>query len=271
MEKINRRTWRGWETLHWYAKFEGYLDPGERACFEKVAPEVVRRPALDLGVGGGRTAALLLALTPDYVGLDYTPQMVAICRRKFPGVRFEEGDARDLSRFATASFQLVTFSYNGIDAVDGEGRERVLREAWRVLRPDGLLFFSTLNLHGPDFRAPLKSDRVIVPTWNPLRFGLRVGRYVVAIVVGHHRRVTARRFEVRERDHAVLVHPAHDFGVLLYATSLSKLRAQLAAHGYAPDPEIIGARSGKPVRTERAVEEPYFHVIARKPRHGPWD
>ena len=45
------------------------------------------------------------------------------------------------------------FSNNGIDAVDHEGRERILAEARRVLEPGGTFYYSTLNKDGPLFGA----------------------------------------------------------------------------------------------------------------------
>ena len=50
--------------------FEKYVAPGGEV--------------LDLGVGGGRTTAFLSSRAGAYVGLDYAPTMVKICRLKFP-------------------------------------------------------------------------------------------------------------------------------------------------------------------------------------------
>ena len=55
-------------------------------------------------------------------------------------------DARNLSSLADAAFALVVFSRNGIDGVAYEDRARVLNEFNRVLRPGGLLAYSTHNL-----------------------------------------------------------------------------------------------------------------------------
>jgi SAM-dependent methyltransferase len=265
MEGLNRRTWRAFEVLRWYRRLEGHLDKGERLCFEKLRAELRGQPVLDLGVGGGRTTRLLLPLSGDYVGLDQTPQMVRICRRKFPGVRIEQGDARDLSRFADTNFQVVVFSFNGLDLVHDAGRERILHEAYRVLRPGGAFYFSTINRDGPDFRGPRRSARTIVPTPNPFRLGLRVTRWVVGRLRARFHLARYRRFEEHREGHSILLHEAHDFGLLVYATSLEELRAQLLAAGFEPKVDIVGASSGDPVLNGHVADEPYLHVIARKP------
>jgi SAM-dependent methyltransferase len=263
MEALNRRTWRTFEVLRWYRKFEGHLDAGERVCFERISDQARGQPVLDLGVGGGRTTALLLQLTSDYVGLDYTPQMVRMCQRKYSGVRIEDGDARDLSRFPESSFQLVVFSFNGLDLVHDEGRQQVLGEVHRVLRGGGAFYFSTINRDGPDFRGPPKSERTIIPTANPVRLAKRAAFWLLGRVRGRFRLARYRRFEEHREGHSVLLHKANDFGILVYATSIAELRAQLTFAGFA-EIDIVGATSGRRVLSGQGEDEPYFHVIARK-------
>jgi SAM-dependent methyltransferase len=264
MEALNRRAWSAFEVLRWYRRFEGNLDAGERICFERLQAELRDQPLLDLGVGGGRTTRLLLPLTTDYVGLDYTIQMVRICRRKFPGVRIEHGDARDLSRFGDRSFQTVVFSFNGLDLVHDEGRDRILREAYRVLRPGGTFYFSTINRDGPDFRGPRRAERTFVPTLNPLKLAVRAARWTVGRVRGRVHLARYSRFEEHREGHSILLHQAYDFGMLVYATSLAELRAQLHRTGFAPEVAIVGAKSGAQVLNGHAADESYLHVLARK-------
>jgi ubiquinone/menaquinone biosynthesis C-methylase UbiE len=112
--------------------FETYLHPG--------------MAILDLGVGGGRTAYPLSQIASNYVGIDYSEEMIRVCKRKFPHLQFEVTDAADLSRFADASFDSVVFSYNGLDnLVPDEKRQQCLRECYRVLRKGGVFIFSSHN------------------------------------------------------------------------------------------------------------------------------
>ena len=265
MERLNRAAWRDDEALRWYANAEGFLDPGERIAFHELLADVEGQPVLDLGVGGGRTTAHLLPHTSDYLGLDYTPQMVATCRRKFPGAHFEVADARDLSALPSNSFQLVVFSYNGIDSVDLAGRKQVLAEAFRVLKPGGAFFFSTFNRNGPGFTGEFRLNHTVNLTWRPLRLVRRAARFVIATAVGYVRRAANLEFEERERDHGILLHSAHDFGVLVFATTALHLEHQLGEAGFAQNPRVFGSRSGFETHGEFDADDVYVHVIARKP------
>ncbi len=262
MERLNRQAWRSREAVRWYAQSEGFIDPGEELAFERVMADARDKPVLDLGIGGGRTTGHLLALTKNYVGVDYTPEMVEACRRRFAGVHFELADARELSRFATASFQLVLFSYNGIDAVDLAGRKQVMAEACRVLRPGGAFFFSTFNRNGPDFEGRHLS-RSVDFTWNPLRLAARSFRFVVFNTVAAMRRLRYRRFEQNQAGHGILLHGAHD-GLLVYAATASETRQQLAEAGFTGPVEVIGGQHREVLEGEFAKDEAHVHVIARK-------
>jgi SAM-dependent methyltransferase len=135
-----------------------YLTPCERLLFDAYL-----RPGmaiLDLGVGGGRTTAYLSSIAARYVGVDYAPEMVAVCRKKFPQLEFETESASDLSRFATSSFDAVVMAFNAIDyVIPDETRFRALREIRRVLKPEGTLVFSSHNPRATWMRA----------SWNPQR------------------------------------------------------------------------------------------------------
>src|SRR5437763_5901671 len=149
LDSVNRPTWARPATVRIYERMCGWTDPGEQAAVEHVAQEMGGRPVLDIGVGGGRTTELLLPISRDYIGVDYTPEMVQACRARHPGVRIEQMDARDLHAFTDGQFALVVFSFNGIDAVDMADRVQVLREVRRVLQPGGIFLFSTHNQSGP--------------------------------------------------------------------------------------------------------------------------
>ena len=150
VDETNRPLWSG--VADEYA-IEGWGDPGEPLALILAADGARGRPVLDLGVGGGRTTALLRLVSSVYVGIDYTPELVDMCRRRHPGTDIRLGDARHLPDVADGSQGLVVFSNNGIDAVDHDGRGRILSEAHRVLGADGVLCYSTLNKDGPLFGA----------------------------------------------------------------------------------------------------------------------
>jgi ubiquinone/menaquinone biosynthesis C-methylase UbiE len=157
-ETLNLQTYRVPEVASHYAALN-YLTPCEQLLFRNyIQPGM---DVLDLGVGGGRTTAYLSRIASRYVGVDYSEAMVRACRRKFPNLDFMLADASDLSAFADASFDAIVFSFNGLDCVvPDEKRLRCLHECWRVLRPTGVLVFSSHNPRSILFRADWDRGRL---------------------------------------------------------------------------------------------------------------
>ncbi|MFV0309495.1 MAG: class I SAM-dependent methyltransferase [Desertimonas sp.] len=133
------------------------------------------RRVLDIGVGAGRTTPVLAADAASYVGLDISATMVDACRARFPGHRFEVGDASDLARFDDASFDAVVFSFNGIDHLHPRTRRAMcLAEMRRVVAPDGVVIFSSHRPFG--LLAPTGRLRGVAPRLMVARLGRAVRR-----------------------------------------------------------------------------------------------
>lgn len=131
---------------------EGYrartdLFPGEQPFLRDLQGRRARR-LLDVGVGAGRTTLHFAPFADEYAGIDISPAMVEACRARFPHLPFEVADVRDLSRFADGAFDVVLFSFNGIDTVGGDAaRQRAFAELRRLCPNGGRLFFSSKNLN----------------------------------------------------------------------------------------------------------------------------
>jgi SAM-dependent methyltransferase len=162
----NRRIYSAPEVAAHYAALE-YLTPCERFLFDRyITPQMA---ILDVGVGGGRTTPYLSKDASSYVGVDYSEEMVRICRNKFPQLRFLVADASDLSEFRDASFDVVVMSFNTLDyLLPDEKRQRCLRECRRVLRDEGRLIFSS---HNP-------RSILVRPAWSRARLRALAGRFV---------------------------------------------------------------------------------------------
>lgn len=117
----------------------------EQALLEELGPELSRMEMLDLGVGAGRTAWHFAPHVKTYLGLDYARTMIERCQHDLPGYRFIVGDASALDFAPDNSYDFVLFSYNGIDHLELPDRDRALAEMKRVLRPGGLMVFSSHN------------------------------------------------------------------------------------------------------------------------------
>lgn len=148
------------QSVDYYARIEG-ISACERSAFDKCLHP--GDAVLDVGVGGGRTTAYLAPKARHYVAVDYCEAMVVAARAKYPQLEFHCADACDLSFLADGSFDVVVFSYNGIDNIPSvAARLACLREVARVLKPRGHFVFSSHNAHMTGF-WPVNSQYSEVP------------------------------------------------------------------------------------------------------------
>lgn len=232
---------------------------------QRLASEVQGQPILDIGVGGGRTTEFLCALTTDYLGIDYLGELVAAARRRFPRVRFEQMDARDLSPLGSESFAAVTFSFNGIDGMSHADRARAFSEIHRVLRPGGWFAYSTMNLAYP------------LPSWRP--HPLRIVRHPLASAKAAGDAALLWR-DGRRLRHATeagegwgtMVRRAYGHPVLWHRVTVEEAIRELCKAGFDAEIEIFTS-SGIRIARDRGAsassmlhpESGDLHILARRP------
>lgn len=245
-----------------YAR-QSALQPAEAAILGRYRGELSGGRILDLGVGGGRTTPFLIELGADYVGVDYSPAMVDLCRQRFPGARFELRDARDLSCFADRSFDFVLFSYNGIDAVGHQDRLKILSEVRRVLKEGALFVLSSHNRNFPIPRPWALRHLAINPLAHPIGFLRRAAAYPVGIA--NYLR-NARRSEVRD-EYCVLVDSAYRYSLVHYHITLAAQVRQLERLGFC-DIHAVGV-DGRSLALDAsdAVPDPWIQYVCRRPGH----
>lgn len=128
---------------------------------------------LDLGVGGGRTTAILAPLARNYLGVDYSEKMIEVARQKFPQYAFAVMDAADMASLASESFDVVLFSFNGLGfPYPSHRRRQCIHECHRLLRQGGMFIFS---LHDADrlFLRPARKSRSLIGTLKAFLGALR--------------------------------------------------------------------------------------------------
>jgi SAM-dependent methyltransferase len=125
------------------------------------------RRALDLACGTGAATLALAAAGAECVGVDRSPQMLAIARarardRQLP-VRFVEADIRDLGVALSpppAPFDLVTCLYDSLNYLTDDGDLALVFAAVApLLRPGGRLIFDLNTEH--EFLTWDESDQVV--------------------------------------------------------------------------------------------------------------
>lgn len=157
----------------------------ERGDFDPFAPRGWRtiarryremaRPAaairlLDVGCGTGQSRQIYDQAGVEYHGIDLSFEALTVARGKGRRGAWQQADACCLP-FADASFDVVAFS-SVLHHIPE--RHTALREAWRVLRPDGSVFAFDPNLRHPAMalfrwpRSPLYIAEGVSPNESPL-------------------------------------------------------------------------------------------------------
>jgi SAM-dependent methyltransferase len=254
-----------------FGRETGFLNAGERAAFLRVAAESRGAAILDVGVGPGRTTALLLLLSDDYVAVDYSESMIAEFARNYPDVRRECLDARDLSHFRAGQFGLIVFSNNAIDAVSHEDRQVILSEFARLLAPGGLIVFSTMSKLGPWYgERPFQFRRPTMPfRMSPRIVLIAIGRRLLNPMAAWRSLRNwwiGRRLMEDHEEWAVGPFAPHDFGLVIHFTTLPDLAVLLSAAGLRT--QAIYDDQGRPIALDddgRGVGN--FTVVASRDQH----
>jgi ubiquinone/menaquinone biosynthesis C-methylase UbiE len=186
---------------------------------------------LDVGVGVGRTTWVFASIVQAYTGMDLVPEMIEICRKGFgetPTKKFSVGNANDLSVFPDSSFDVVLFSYNGIDHLSHEDRLVFFREARRVLCPEGILFFSSHNL-GVFPHDAIKSWH---PSRNPFRWLRELKHIRQEVAFFKKANALALSSEAKEKGWAILPDVSHGGAFSLYYVHPEQQVKQLHECGF---------------------------------------
>ncbi|KAM3098125.1 class I SAM-dependent methyltransferase [Phormidesmis sp. 146-35] len=207
----NREIYGDRSIVQYYTQLN-LLQPAEQMILDLLKDQLSTMKMLDIGVGGGRTTQHFSQLVRDYVGIDYSTEMVKACQKRFSAspqsLKFEVCDARNMSQFADNSFDFILFSFNGIDYVSQSDRLTIFREVSRVGKPGAYFFFSSHNLNGiePEFNW---RNRI---KFNPL--ATYVNLVMLALLRFFNRSIELD--QLKTATHAIIKDESHNFRLNTY-------------------------------------------------------
>ncbi len=190
------------------------------------------RRILDIGVGAGRTTPHLREISQDYKGIDYSPAMIEAARKRYPGVRFEVGDAGLPFEESDGSYDLILFSVNGIDSLPHEYRLKALCEFKRLLSSQGFLIFSSHNMgFVPCIQKPWAWKR-LHPVPLSLLTPLRLIKRIPMWLMGMWRCFRNRNHAEAHKEYSIVNDGTENYKFLQYYILVSEQINQLRACGY---------------------------------------
>jgi len=211
------------EVVAFYARFEEQR-AAEIAWANDNADLLKEARLLDLGVGAGRTTALLAPICKAYVWVDYSAPLIEAARKRFPNTDLRVGDARSLPWVPKDSIDVVVFSFNGIDTMGREDRDLVVEEVARILRPGGWFLFSSHNQDAQSYRrlARLEKPR-LSRVWVR-----RTARRIRALL--RHMRMRSR--EEFGNGWSIINDEAHDYRLMHFYTTKTHQEQALVDAGF---------------------------------------
>jgi len=118
--------------------------PFETWLLDRVVAHAAGLPVVEVGSGPGHVTAYLAEAGADATGIDFSPEMVAEARRRFPDRNFEVGDLRRLSRPLTSSGWAAVLAWYSLIHLAASELPDAVAALVRPLDPGGWL---VLGMH----------------------------------------------------------------------------------------------------------------------------
>ena len=221
---VNDDAYKTRSLVEFYSQLTDLQRP-EESILNALLPDISRMVMLDVGVGGGRTTLHFAKWVNQYVGIDYSKEMIAACQQRFSPyprhISFKVGDARSLRMFDENTFDFVLFSFNGIDSVSHTERLLIFEEIQRIGKPGGIFCFSTHNLQSIDKKFDLKHQF----SRNPERLVRKITRWFSVRFV-YNRHVNTK--QLKKSQYAIINDGAHHYQLKLYYIKPAAQIEQLA-------------------------------------------
>ena len=206
----NQTTYQTANIVKYYEQIND-LQPAEQMILNRLYDRLPTMKMLDIGVGAGRTTQYFCDRASHYIGIDYSPEMINVCKQRFPETtkrQFQVCDARDMNCFVDHQFDFVLFSFNGIDYVDHDDRLTILNEIHRVTKPGGIFCFSSHNLQSFETAFSFKAQW----SWNPI--ATYTNLVIACILKLLNRPLTLK--EIQKSFHKIVKDESHNFQLKTY-------------------------------------------------------
>jgi SAM-dependent methyltransferase len=151
----------------WFLESGRLAEESMRAALAREGMQLEELGAiLDFGCGCGRVTRRLAELPGAVLGSDFNAEAIAWCRENLPFARFEHNGLAPPLPYPSESVDLV-YAFSVLTHLPVEVQHAWMEELARILRPGGLLLFSThgeryLERLGADERASFMRGEVVV-------------------------------------------------------------------------------------------------------------
>ncbi|MEK7164778.1 MAG: class I SAM-dependent methyltransferase [Patescibacteria group bacterium] len=184
--------------LNPYQKLARYYDTDKAPVWQEVKDLLSDIKSdvsvLDIGCGTGRVRQALPA-DLDYTGLDNSPELLEVARRKYANNKFVQADARDLP-LPDNSFDVVLLIATVHHFFAQADRLKVLQEARRVLKPGGQIYLTVWNLNRPKFWHNWRGWRkVYIPNQHDTKI---IRQYYTYTLLGLKKELKAVGFNIAQ-------------------------------------------------------------------------
>ena len=106
----NKNTWGAQDIVRQYS-LQRQLQKPEETILNIFKSELRYLKMLDIGVGSGRTTHHFANLTKEYIGIDYSENMIKACQKIFKNssktISFKICDARSMKNFDNNCFDFI--------------------------------------------------------------------------------------------------------------------------------------------------------------------
>lgn len=257
----NKEVYESADIIKFYSK-AFLLQKPEETILNSLRDKLPTMIMLDIGVGAGRTTHFFAPLAGEYIGVDYSESMIKACFERFrkysKKISFGVADARSLKSFRDDYFDLILFSYNGIDTINHEDRLRALQEIYRVTKNGGYFCFSAHNLHFA------KNLFTFQPSRNPVRLFIECRRLLLMRLFNKNKWKILRNGV--EQQYLIFNDGAHGFGLeTLYISPKEQIK-ELAQSGFT-DIKIYGLCDGREIADHSKLQNrinPWLYYLCNK-------